>query len=67
MFTSQVVKKLQELTQTDTDSLIELETSFAQQYPSHTKEISALRDFIHNEETSEKIDAESILKILNQI
>jgi len=67
MYTSKVIEKLQELTHTESDSLIELETAFNQQFSSHQKEISALRDFIHNEEITERIDAETILAILNQI
>lgn len=58
-----VIKKLQEITNSSNDSLIELIDNYATQYPSNGHVIMALKDYAFNE-SSQKINENDVIDIL---
>ena len=61
-----VIKKLQDLTQSDSRSLVELVDIFASKYPNKGITLIALKDYAFND-SSQKISQKSIMDILAQI
>ena len=61
-----VITKLQELTKSDSSSIIELIDLFAIKYPKKSITLMALKDFVFNE-NPQKINEKSILEILAQV
>ena len=61
-----VIKKLQDLTQSDSRSLVELVDIFASKYPNKRITLKALKDYAFND-SSQKISQKSIMDILAQV
>jgi hypothetical protein len=61
-----VISRLQALTQSDSNSIVELIDLFASKFPQKGITLMALKDFAYNE-SSKSMNEKSILDILSQV